>query len=181
IELKHTSAFAAAGLDLVDLLERELEGLWDSPGLEGVVWESFERDALRRLREAGAPGTVVALMGPVGGPHDRPGTTYANELEPEGFDELAGWVDGISVATQQLDVVDEATARDPATGRALVDAAHERELQVATYTLRPEDRFLPEALAGRPEEHWRGILRTGVDAVFADAPDRVRALIDAEF
>ena len=41
-----------------------------------------------------------------------------------------------------------------------------------------EDNFLPPALAGRPEEYWRGILRTGVDGVFADAPERVRAVID---
>ncbi|GGA63365.1 glycerophosphoryl diester phosphodiesterase [Pseudoclavibacter endophyticus] len=181
IELKHTDVFAAAGLDLIDLLERELDGLWESPALEGVVWESFERDALRRLRAGAAPGAVVALMAERGGPHDVPGSTYADELTPAGLDALAGWADGISVSTPLLGVRDASTAADPVEGRALVGTAHERGLQVATYTLRPEDRFLPDALAGRPEEHWRGILRTGVDAVFADAPDRVRALIDAEF
>lgn len=178
IELKHTAAFVTAGLDLVDLLDRELEGWWGDPVLDGLVIESFERDALRRLRDRGTDAAMVALIGDDGGPADRPGTTYEHELGAAGLDALATWADGISVATDRLGVVDEATAAEPVAGLGLVEAAHERGLQVATYTLRPEDRFLPPALAGRPEEHWRGILRTGVDAVFADAPDRVRALID---
>lgn len=178
IELKHTHAFAVAGFDLVDLLERELDGWWGHEVLDGLVIESFERDALRRLHERGTNAAIVALLGDRGGPADRPNRTYAQELEPEGLDALAEWTDGISVATSLLGVHDARTAADPTAGRALVQAAHARDLQVATYTLRPEDRFLPAELAGQPEVYWRGILATGVDAVFADAPDRVRAVID---
>lgn len=178
IELKHPDAFAAIGLDLVELLQRELGGRWDSPALEGLMIESFERDALRRLREAGTPAALVALVDATGGPADEPGTTYADELTAAGLDELARWASGISVSDRQLGVRDDSSALDPAGGRALVDAAHERGLRLATYTLRPEDRFVPDAFAGRPEDYWRGLLRTGVDAVFADAPDRARAVID---
>lgn len=179
LELKHPAAFAALGFDLVDLLERELDGRWSSPSLDGLVIESFDREALRHLRARGLPGRLVALIDDAGGPADAPGVTYADELTPRGLDALAAWADGISPSHRLLGVTDDASAADPAVGRALVEAAHERGLAVATWTLRPEDEFLPAAFAGRPEGYWSGVLRTGVDAVFADAPGRVRALIDA--
>lgn len=189
VELKHTAAYESAGVDVIDLLERELDGLWHSPALQGLVLESFERGALRRAAERGLPASLVALMAAQGGPGDGEGTgaggspSYADELTPAGLDALAEWVHGISVSDRQLDVHD-GDARDgaehvhPDARDPLVEAAHDRGLRVATYTLRPEDAFLPAAFAGRPEAYWRGVLATGVDAVFADAPDRVRAMID---
>ncbi|KAB1639373.1 glycerophosphodiester phosphodiesterase family protein [Pseudoclavibacter terrae] len=188
IELKHASWFRGLGFDLPALLERELAGLWGSPALEGLVIESFEGEVLRDVRRRGvaADASLVYLLESEGVPHDRlardgaHAQSYASDLTSPGLDAVAEWADGISPSHLLLGVRDEDSAAHPQAGRRLVERAHARGLEVYTWTLRPEDVFLPQALAGRPETYWRGILRTGVDGVFADAPDRVRALIDAQ-
>ncbi|WP_394255862.1 glycerophosphodiester phosphodiesterase family protein [Pseudoclavibacter helvolus] len=186
IELKHASWFAALGFDLAELLERELAGLCGSPALDGLVIESFEGKVLREVRRRGFAGdaALIYLIDSEGAPHDRvtqggpAARDYASDLTDSGLDAIAEWADGISPSHLLLGVSDEASAAHPHAGRALVARAHARGLKVFTWTLRPEDNFLPPALAGRPEEYWRGVLRTRVDGVFADAPDRVRAVID---
>lgn len=186
VELKHASWFRSLGFDLAELLERELAGLWGSPALDGLVIESFEGEVLREVRRRGfaAGASLVYLVDSEGAPHDRTAREgaaardYASDLTDSGLDAVAEWADGISPSHLLLGVTDEASAAHPHAGRALVERAHASGLQVFTWTLRPEDNFLPPALAGRPEEYWRGILRTGVDGVFADAPERVRAVID---
>ncbi|WP_371030179.1 glycerophosphodiester phosphodiesterase family protein [Pseudoclavibacter sp. JSM 162008] len=188
IELKHASWFRELGFDLAALLERELVGLWGLPALEGLVIESFEGEVLRDLRRRGiaADASLVYLIDDEGAPHDRlardgsRAQSYASDLTGPGLDAVAGWADGISLSHLLLGVRDEASAAHPQAGRRLVERAHARGLGVYTWTLRPEDAFLPTTFEGCPEAYWRGILRTGVDGVFADAPDRVRALVDAQ-
>lgn len=164
IELKHPAFAREVGHDLLDAVERELDGRWGDDAMAGLVWESFEHDELRRLRERGLPGRVVALVDGVDGD------------DAALLDELATWADGVSVSDRRLglDGGDPADSR----GRRLVDGAHARGLEVFTWTLRPEDEFLPDAYRGRPEEYWRDVAATGVDAVFADDPARARAVFD---
>jgi glycerophosphoryl diester phosphodiesterase len=87
-------------------------------------------------------------------------------------------VDGVSVEKKLL-MAD--------TGRAFVDGAHSEGLDVLTWTLRAENRFLHREFRREGGSgawgDWRGefrrILDTGVDGVFADQPDLVReALAD---
>lgn len=173
VEIKTPAAFAAQGFDMARLLMEELERIGPSSVLEGLVVESFEFPVLRELRWLGLPAKLVALVD-----DEREGPADPSPLGPEALDELASWADGVSPRHSLLEVAEAVDALDPAAGRALVDAAHERDLEVLTWTLRPEDRFNPPAFAGRPEDYWRGLLRTGVDGVFADAPDRVRPIVD---
>ena len=170
IELKHDVRALLLGYDFVDLLERELDGLWNSPALEGVAWESFETAALHRLRERGLPGKRIALVGETLETMD--GEEGPERLSPEGLDDLAEWGHGVSVRTRLL--VPYSGERAVARGRALVDAAHARGLEVYAYTLRGEPRFVPAEWQGDAAAHWRALAATGVDAVFADDPAAVR-------
>ena len=172
IELKHDARALLLGHDFVDLLERELDGLWDSPALEGVAWESFETAALHRLRERGIPGKRIALVGETLETMD--GEEGPERLTAEGLDDLAEWGHGVSVRTGLL--VPYPGERAIARGRSLVTAAHERGLEVMTFTLRGEPRFVPEAWTDAVA-HWRALAATGVDAVFADDPAAVRAAL----
>lgn len=186
IELKHASWFRELGFDMAELLEHELSGLWGTPALDGLVLESFEGEVLEEVRRRGfAEGAqLVYLIDSEGSPHDRlaregaAARDYASDLTDPGLRAIAQWADGISPSHLLLGVSDDASAAHPRAGRELVERAHALGLQVFTWTLRPEDEFLPPALAGRPEAYWRGILKTGVDGVFADDPGRVRAVID---
>ena len=176
IELKHDARALLLGFDYCDLVERELDGLWDSPALEGLAWESFETAALHRLRERVIPGKRIALVGEMLETMD--GEEGPERLTAEGLDDLAEWGHGVSVRTHLL--VPYSGERAIARGRALVDAAHERGLEVYAYTLRGEPRFVPESWHGDAVAHWRAIAATGLDAVFADDPAAVRAALAAD-
>lgn len=172
IELKHPALAQDLGLDLVDALERELDGCWERPSMRGLVFESFEWDVLRRLRDRGIPGRLVALVEGTDGTGEE---AWGRDLDL--LDSLAPWADGVSVGHARLEL--DALADDPSLAAAtrgahLVRAAHERGLDVFTWTLRSEDEFLPSSFAGRPDDYARAIAATGLDAVFADDPARAR-------
>ena len=75
---------------------------------------------------------------------------------------------------------------DPRAGVELVDRAHRAGLEVYTWTLRPENKFLTGGFrtGAGPREwgDWRGefdaVLATGLDGVFADQPDLAVAARD---
>ncbi|HEY6799073.1 MAG TPA: glycerophosphodiester phosphodiesterase family protein, partial [Agromyces sp.] len=120
---------------------------------------------------------------------------YDAFVTEEGLFDLAGRVDGVSVGKARL--VDAArsavsgdaagggvagagaTAGAPLTGADLVDAAHSAGLEIYTWTLRPENRFLtPSFRRGRARAafgDWFGefayVIGTGVDGIFVDHPD----------
>jgi len=155
-ELKHASAFRMLGFDLAELFAREVAGR--VPG-ERLVVESFELPVLIDLAERGLDATLVHLA-----------------AEPIELDALHPGIGGVSYAKSLL------LAEG---GRGLVDAAHARGLLAYAWTLRPERAFLDERFrgSGEPGEwgDWQGefgaVLDTGVDGVFADHPDLVRALL----
>ncbi len=185
-ELKHAAHFASIGLPLHELLARDLAGRLDA---DRIVVESFEPTVLERAAALGVPGRRVLLAERAGAPADlvarlgRAAPSYAEHLGDAGLARLAGEVHGVSVDARMLFAQDRAGR---ITGQTdLVERAHAAGLAVYTWTLRPENRFLPPSLrAGRAPGDWGRwreafslVLATGLDGVFADHPDLLLDLL----
>lgn len=181
-EVKHATYFAGIGLDLAPLLLRDLRASGWADGDRGLVVEAFEQTVLAQLQSAGLVATYVYLLEAKGRAADveatlgSTGPTYQQQFSPAGLDVLAGQVDGISLDKR---IILDPDARGRARGPASVVAqAHERGLQVFTWTARPENRFLlPEFRTGAPDRfgdypaEWALLLAAGVDGVFVDHAD----------
>lgn len=175
LEIKHATYFDSIGLDLAPLIERDLRaGGWADGDLPLII-ESFESTILHRLQKTGIAASFIYLIESRGKPFDlvsalgRQAPAYAVAVTPEGLDQLAGTVDGISVSKRML----------LAPGNTIVADAHARGLRVFTWTCRPENTFLDPRFRvgaatsafGDYEAEWREIADTGVDGVFVDHPD----------
>lgn len=185
VEIKHATYFDGLGLPLDELLARDLfVAGWQSSDPR-LIMESFEKTILVRMREGGLGAQHVYLLSQGETAWDElvwaqsegvPSISYDEELSDAGLDAFAGRLSGLSLDARYL--VDLASG-DTAAGAALVQRIHDRGLQVFTYTLRPENCFLPlEFRKGLDEGQWgnwegafQAIYATGVDAVFADHPD----------
>ncbi|MGN6742271.1 MAG: glycerophosphodiester phosphodiesterase family protein [Amnibacterium sp.] len=171
IELKHAMRSAALGLPFEQLLPAALAA---APRTPAITVESFEETVLRSLAARGLPHPLVRLLG---GARVAP-DAVARLGRPVGFREelrdLARFegLAGISVRT-------------PLVQRALVERAAGRGLEVWTWTLRPENCFLPApywtpggpARFGRYAALWRRLAATGIAGVFADHPDLARGVL----
>ncbi|MCS5732635.1 glycerophosphodiester phosphodiesterase family protein [Herbiconiux daphne] len=183
VELKHATYFDSIGLPLGEIVAAELADAGWSERPEQLVVESFEKTVLAGLAAAGLPARYVFLLEASGAPFDeiaRSGAKardYAAFLTDDGLAALAAEVDGISLDTALI------VPRD-LTGAAhapsdVVHRAHAAGLDVFTWTLRAENRFLPrnyrighdKAAHGQWEQYFRSVLESGVDGVFADQPD----------
>ncbi|UYO96304.1 glycerophosphodiester phosphodiesterase family protein [Microbacterium sp. M28] len=175
LEIKHATYFDSIGLGLAPLIARDLRSAGWAEGELPLIIESFESTVLEQLRTAGIAASYVYLIEAKGRPYDllvaqgKQALTYPATVEPAGLDGLVGRFDGISVNKRML-------LKGP---NSIVDDAHDRGLQVFTWTCRPENAFLaPEfrGAGGREafgdyEGEWSAIARTGVDGVFVDHPD----------
>jgi glycerophosphoryl diester phosphodiesterase len=182
-EIKHATHFAALGLPLDELVADELRGWADDTRL---IFESFEQTVLMQLRKRGMPGRLIFLVENRGAPADlaarfgRKALPYAAHLTDAGLARLSREVDGVSLNKSLILRGDGSETSD------VVSRAHAAGLQVFTWTLRPENRFLAPAhrrgTSPRDWGHWQRefelVLGTGVDGVFADHPDLVRSLVD---
>ena len=160
VEIKDAAAFAAKGLDPAPLVERDLD-----EARCRIVLESFEKTPLDALAHLGHP--CMYLVDDAGRAPDE-ARTYAEELaDPGRLTRFAG----VSVSTRLVDPDRVATL-------------HAAGLDVWTWTLRPENAFLPrawrtgagEAAPGDWRGYWSSLLDAGVDAVFVDHPDLAIAL-----
>ncbi len=172
-EVKHPTYFASIGIPLDERVADDLKR-WDDG--DRIIVESFEQTVLGEIRERGVRGTFVYLLEASGAAPDlvaRFGSKappYSAHLTDTGLARLAKQVDGVSVDKSLLLRPD---------GAALVARAHEAGLDVFTWTLRPENRFLTPAFRAGKEPSawgdWRGefgvVLGTGVDGIFVDHPD----------
>jgi glycerophosphoryl diester phosphodiesterase len=173
-EVKHATYFASIGLPLDELIAGELRR-WDD-GSRTIV-ECFEQTVLDELRGRGVRGRFVYLLESRGSAPDlvarfgRKALPYSAQLTEAGLARLARQgIDGVSV--------DKALLLRP-DGADLVARAHGAGLEVFTWTLRPENRFLLPAhrLGSSPRDwgDWRAefsaVLATGVDGIFVDHPD----------
>jgi glycerophosphoryl diester phosphodiesterase len=170
-EVKHPSYFASIGLPVDELVASAL-ARWG--GRERLTVECFEQTVLGQVKARGLSADFVYLIESTGSAADliaRDGSAaapYSSQLSAEGLARLAAEVDGIS-ADKALVLADP----------ELVTRAHELGLQVFTWTLRPENRFLDgrhrAGLAAADWGDWRRefelVIRTGVDGIFVDHAD----------
>lgn len=183
LEVKHAAYFAAIGLDLVPLIERDLHAAgWWGDG-ERLIVESFEPTVLAALQERGLPAAYIYLMEAEGSPADlllargAGAPTYRDEMSPAGLDALVGHVDGISLDKK---VILEPNKLGRVTGPSRVVAdAHDRGLEVFAWTARPENKFLVRQFRegsepsrfGDYQAEWAVLRDAGIDGVFVDHPD----------
>ncbi|QIS39938.1 glycerophosphodiester phosphodiesterase family protein [Clavibacter capsici] len=191
-EIKHATHFAALGMPLDELLARDLrEHAWASDASRLTI-ESFERDVLLRVRAHGVEARLVYLLEWRGAAvdevarHGSSAVTFDEQLTDAGLAALAAEVDGISVGLERIcPAAGFGADAEAAPVSDLVARAHEAGLSVFTWTLRPENAFLPRPLRssgaktahGDFRAHWRRFLDAGVDGVFADQPDLAVALV----
>ncbi len=181
-ELKHATYFESIGLPLDELFASEVSG-WASD--ENLIVECFEQTVLGKVRARGVPGRVVFLAEASGSPADlvaqfgSKALPYSAHLTNAGLARLATAVDGVSVDKSLLLSTD---AAGTTTTTDFVERAHAAGLEVYTWTLRAENKFLAKGMrrgsSARDYGDWldefRLILGTGLDGVFADQPDLVR-------
>ncbi|KRC62026.1 glycerophosphodiester phosphodiesterase [Agromyces sp. Root81] len=198
-EFKHAAHFDALGLPLDELFTAELDAAGWGRGDERLIMEAFEPTLLDRLGARGIRGKRVLLVEGSGTPWDlalqqgRAAPKYDSFVTEAGLLGLAGRFDGVSVGTSRLvgelrsknvdaaqleNLVRHAPGR-PLIGAELVDAAHAAGLEIYTWTLRPENRFLSGSFrrgsARAAYGDWLGeftlVIGMGVDGVFLDHPD----------
>lgn len=185
-EVKHGAFFERAGFPMAQLLDDVLGAAgWRED--DRLTVESFEKTVLRQLGSLGTGGRLVYLQEARGSAadevasHGSAAPSWASERTDAA---LAGFADefhGISVDLATLMAgADTVAVDDPRPVRsAFVERAHAVGLAVYTWTLRPENRFLPAPLRrggdvaahGDWERWFTSVVRTGVDGVFADHPD----------
>lgn len=194
-EVKHATFFEQAGFPMAQLLDDAL-GAAGWRGDDRLTVESFEKTVLRQLGARRTGGRLVYLQEARGSAadevaaHGSVAPSWASERTDEALAGFAAEFHGISVDLKTLMAgTDTAAVDDPRPVRsAIVDRAHAAGLAVYTWTLRPENRFLPAPLRrggdvaahGDWERWFTSVLRTGVDGVFADHPDlaaRARSLV----
>ncbi|MCU1509341.1 MAG: glycerophosphodiester phosphodiesterase [Glaciihabitans sp.] len=171
-EIKHATYFASIGLPLDELFAREIRR-WATA--DNLVIESFEQSVLERIRRLGVPGKLVYLIERCGAAEDliaayrSRAPSYASQLSEQGLAKLANEVDGISPNVALLRGVH---------GTELVARAHALGLEVFTWTLRAENKFLRRRFrAGDSHEYgdwlaaFTAVMASGVDGVFTDQPD----------
>lgn len=184
LEIKHAMAFASIGIDLAELVARDLRATgWQGEGAGDLVVESFEEEALHRVRAAGIRARYVYLVERHGSAVDLvvargdAAPTYRDQLDD--LVSLAPRVDGISVHKHLL---------LSAGGSALAVAARAAGLELYTWTCRPENAFLERRYrgpGGRAEHgnwraEWQKLREVGVTGVFTDHPDLARAAFAAD-
>lgn len=184
VELKHATYFDSLGLPLAEIVAAELADAGWAGSPERLVVESFEKSSLTRLRALGTRARWIYLIEASGAPFDevaRVGkdrsASYADALTDAGLAALAEEVDGVSLDKALVMPRDhEDTARATSD---VVARAHRMGLEVFTWTLRAENRFLPQNFRvgraagdfGRWPDEFAALIATGVDGVFADQPD----------
>lgn len=196
-EVKHAHFFEQAGFPMAQLLDDTLgDAGWR--GDDRLTIESFEKTVLRQLGARGTGGRLVYLQEARGSAadevaaHGSAAPSWASERTDAALAGFAAEFHGISVDVKTLMAgVDSVAVDDPRPVRSvIVERAHAAGLAVYTWTLRPENRFLPAPLRrggdvaahGDWERWFTSVVRTGVDGVFADHPDlavRARSLVDS--
>ncbi len=168
-ELKHpTFMLQEAGIDMVDLLVRDLRALSLDKADSRIFVQIFEVGSLQRLNQR-VDVPLVLLIHPEGGPYDEPELRWADMVTPSGLAEIAEYADGIGPGLSYI-VNEDGSLTD------LVANAHAAGLTVHLWTLRKENGFLPAGLKGtggpagdgRYQWLWGRAIESGADGFFTD-------------
>ncbi len=174
-EIKHPEfLLQEAGIDMVDLLLRELRQLGITSA-DPVFIQSFEVAPLQRLKLRGE-FKLVQLVAPIGGPADEPAMRYAEMVTPTGLVEVAKYADAVGAHIAMVLTPD-------GTPTTLVADAKTSGLAVHAWTVRPENDFLPAMLRTGDDPKGKGcgdvklaalLKAAGVAGVFSDGPLKER-------
>lgn len=200
-ETKHPSYFKSIGLPL----EKRLVDQLVASGYRGkgaaVYIQSFEVANLKELRGMTEMRLVQLIDNPKnapapnGAPRNAPydfvaagnGRTYADLVTPAGLKDIAVYADVVSPYKEVI--IPRSAANELGTATSFVADARAAGLKVHTWTLRPENPFLPVSLR-RPDvtsPSQRGdagaeiaaYLKAGIDGFFTDDPALGRAAVAA--
>lgn len=183
-ETKHPTYFDKLGLSLEEPLVEALDKYGFNKRHSRVFIQSFETANLRDLAKM-TPVRLIQLISDTGAPYDFIDSgdprTYDDLVKPEGLRWIRSYADGIGPATARIVPLDD----DGTTGKptTLVRDAHRLGMDVHTWTIRNENKYLPaDFRAGDPASpvHPRAtgnapgwlamLMNLGVDGFFCDDP-----------
>jgi len=185
-EMKHPTYFASIGLPMPQRLVDELATYGLDDAGDPVVVQSFDVTPLQEVRAVSDVRTALNLSGPTTVPPDYAAqgrsTTYGDLTSSAQLRRLSRFVDVLGAEKAYVIPLEADGSLGEPTD--LVARAHRAGLEVAVYTLRRENEFLPADLRGgdprspvharatgdSAAEH-RAFYEAGVDAVFSDNPD----------
>jgi glycerophosphoryl diester phosphodiesterase len=200
-ETKHPTYFKSIGLPL----EKRLVDLLVASGYKGkaaaVYLQSFEVANLKELRGMTSMRIVQLIDNPNNAPaangaqRNAPydfvaaqnGRSYADLVTPAGLKEIALYADAVSPYKEVI--IPRTAANELGVATSFVADAHAAGLKVHTWTLRPENPFLPVSLRapdvtspsqrGDTGAEITAYLKAGIDGFFTDDPAAGRAAVSA--
>ncbi|MDQ1834756.1 glycerophosphodiester phosphodiesterase [Massilia scottii] len=198
-ETKHPTYFKNIGLPL----EKRLVDLLVANGYRGkdaaVYLQSFEVANLKELRKLTDMRIVQLIDNPAnppapnGAPRNAPydfvaagsKKTYKDLTTPAGLKEIATYADAVSPYKEVI--IARTAANELGTPSSFVADAHAAGLKVHTWTLRPENPFLPPSMRrgnvasaserGDAVAEITAYLNAGIDGFFTDDPAVGRAAV----
>ena len=200
-ETKHPTYFKAIGLPLEKRLVDQLAASGYQGKAAAVFIQSFEVANLKELRTLTSMRLVQLIDNPKnapapnGAPRNAPydfvaavsKRTYADLVTPAGLREIATYADVVSPYKEVI--IARTAANELAAPSSFVADARAAGLKVHTWTLRPENPFLPASLrlpdASSASQRGDGAaeigayLRAGIDGFFTDDPAVGRAAVAA--
>jgi glycerophosphoryl diester phosphodiesterase len=190
-ETKHPTYFKSINLPL----ERRLVDTLLANGYRGkdaaVFIQSFETANLKELRGMSDFRLVQLLDNPANTPYDfvaaKSGRTYADLVTAAGLKEIAAYADVVSPYKEII--IPRTSANELGAPTAFIANARTAGLKVHTWTLRPENPFLPVSLRAAPatslsqrgnaQAEITAYLNAGIDGFFTDDPAVGRAAVNA--
>ena len=167
-EIKHSTYFAGHKLAMERPLVAALARAGYRAAADPVFIQSFEVANLRALHGM-TKLRLVQLVAADGGPADRPGTTYAAMVTPDGLKAIARYAQGLGPEKGLIVPRDAAGRSQPPT--TLVADAHDAGLAVHPWTFRSENYFLPAELRrGAPRRSIASSTRSASTGCSASSP-----------
>jgi glycerophosphoryl diester phosphodiesterase len=200
-ETKHPTYFKSIGLPLEKRLVDQLVASGYRGKAAAVFIQSFEVANLKELR-ALSEMRIVQLIdnpnnapAPNGAPRNAPydlvaagsKRTYADMVTPAGLKEIAAYADVVSPYKEVI--IPRTPTNELGTATSFVADAKAAGLKVHTWTLRPENPFLPVSMRrpdvasltqrGDSAAEINAYLKAGIDGFFTDDPAVGRAAVNA--
>jgi glycerophosphoryl diester phosphodiesterase len=200
-ETKHPTYFKSIGLALEKRLVDQLVANGYRGKAAAVFIQSFEMANLKELRGMTEMRLVQLIDNPAnapapnGAPRNAPydfiaagsKRTYADLVTPAGLKEVASYADAVSPYKEVI--IPRTSANELGTPTRFVADARAAGLKVHTWTLRPENPFLPPSLRkpdlaspsqrGDSAAEINAYLNAGIDGFFTDDPAVGRAAVKA--